>query len=961
MNFLALLVFTISTGLPLRVDSVRVSGNKAVLNAPIVNSISVYPQVDFYLKGDTIVLKTKDTTSQYLVVYKSFRVNTPVLFDTVGTSISSHGVKISENPSTVPTEQSLDLSGIKTVGIFGGTNRSTTLNQLLDLRIHGKFAGYRVEGIINDQNLSYQGTERLRNIDKVFLRVVGKRLFARIGDLEPQNIGQNLKLRGFAFGYNMNKMANLQFTYGIEDGTPITYEFHPQPGKLGPYFIDPEGQPVRIVPGSERVFLNGILLTRGKSGDYTVDELIGTITFTPKWTFTESDVVRVEYQKQATYPVTEYIEARSKLQNISVGIVQEGANTQLLKKVMSSEQVKYLESLGDTSGFVWVNGGKFVGLGNGNYELRDSVYEYVGENAGSYIVHFEYVGEGNGDYVYNPQLGAFKFVGKNLGDYRPIEKIEIPDKKRYLLLNLEEDLNKSIFLKLNIQGLHHFRNVFARSSPRRSVAGNGRVVFHPLENFSAGFFSYFKNKQFVFLNREGLPVGYSNLYGLQPYSNKNRVMVNEFETVWRPESGIMMRTVLGTAELGDEYRERVSGEFEAEKENAEFKSKIDRVSGDKTQMTRTSLSMAVFKNLDVYPVVSFWREQSDTSKNTIYGTGVESRRFKINLRYYPEKRLTVLSSIGNMNLWLIKFSHQAQISRKDSAPIDYAFNLNWRFKSFSGSHQVSNGSLAERQVTYRYVGPGQGDYSYDPEKGEYVPDPNGDFIRVNIYSGSYTTGRIQSHSLNYFGMIQKTSLGVSMNARFQGQNQSYYQSTLNLSRPGRFLPHLNLDFVYRLTSNWKEVLGDGGLSLVVVSAVPSVSTEFKIRYHESSQQFVLRKLEDIWKVTWQGRVVWQLVSEIGYALSGDMRAITIGTGPKARSQNLYGFYLDSYFRVRFTSVTGSIPSALGFLIEPGPSFNASVGLGKAVGATIELSSYLSWWYSAVRKDIFFNISASTRF
>ena len=71
-----------------------------------------------------------------------------------------------------------------------------------------------------------------------------------------------------------------------------------QEGNQGPYkLIGPNGELfILIVSGSERVYINGLLLKRGENEDYVIDYNAGEIKFNPTYPINANMRITVEYQ-----------------------------------------------------------------------------------------------------------------------------------------------------------------------------------------------------------------------------------------------------------------------------------------------------------------------------------------------------------------------------------------------------------------------------------------------------------------------------------------------------------------------------------------------------------------------------------------------------------------------------------------------------------------------------------------
>src|SRR5690606_40562661 len=71
-----------------------------------------------------------------------------------------------------------------------------------------------------------------------------------------------------------------------------------QEGNQGPYKLaGPNGELyILVISGSERVYVNGMLLKRGESNDYVIDYNAGEITFTSLFPITSEMRISIEYQ-----------------------------------------------------------------------------------------------------------------------------------------------------------------------------------------------------------------------------------------------------------------------------------------------------------------------------------------------------------------------------------------------------------------------------------------------------------------------------------------------------------------------------------------------------------------------------------------------------------------------------------------------------------------------------------------
>jgi hypothetical protein len=91
----------------------------------------------------------------------------------------------------------------------------------------------------------------------------------------------------FNFGTENNK-TNVFTSAALVRGQYAKSSFTGIEGNQGPYKLRGQNNElyVLVISGSERVYVNGILLKRGENNDYTIDYNAGEIVFTPLFTIT---------------------------------------------------------------------------------------------------------------------------------------------------------------------------------------------------------------------------------------------------------------------------------------------------------------------------------------------------------------------------------------------------------------------------------------------------------------------------------------------------------------------------------------------------------------------------------------------------------------------------------------------------------------------------------------------------
>ena len=249
-------------------------------------------------------LKLPDLLTKEYHIYDSKRV--------VSNDVTLENLyKIEENPQkkTVPFD-GLNTSGSITRGVTVGNNQNTVLNSNLDLQITGKLSDkVSLRASLQDSNIPLQDggySQKLDQFDNIFMEIFSDKWNIRAGDVFLENhktqfLNFNKKVQGistnFDFGTKDNK-TNVFASVALVKGQYAKSNFVGQEGDQGPYkLIGQNGELyVLVISGSERVYVNGILLKRGENNDYTIDYNAGEIVFTPLFAITSEMRIAVEYQ-----------------------------------------------------------------------------------------------------------------------------------------------------------------------------------------------------------------------------------------------------------------------------------------------------------------------------------------------------------------------------------------------------------------------------------------------------------------------------------------------------------------------------------------------------------------------------------------------------------------------------------------------------------------------------------------
>jgi hypothetical protein len=358
--------------------------------------------------------------------------------------------------------QGLNKSGSITRGITVGNNQDLVLNSDLNLQLSGEIAPNTfLRASISDNNLPIQTggyTQRLGEFDRAYIEIEQTEL----GRLRAGDYLTGSKM--FYFNPYQRKISGagietqlLESEIGetfvsvdaaLSRGKFARNVFMGEEGNQGPYKLTgaENEQFIIILSGTERVYLDGVLQTRGEENDYVIDYNAAEIIFTPNQPMTSARRIIVEFQyndqSYARYVARADVEHKVDGWSFKAGYFNESdARNQPLQQGLSEEEQRYLSTIGNDLSQAYVPSWDSTGYisNQANYALIDSlgfdtvfVFSTDPEEA-IYQVYFSFVGAGNGNYVLEQadvNGRIFKWVAPNgsnsQGSYAPIRILITP-------------------------------------------------------------------------------------------------------------------------------------------------------------------------------------------------------------------------------------------------------------------------------------------------------------------------------------------------------------------------------------------------------------------------------------------------------------------------------------------------------------------------------------------------------
>jgi hypothetical protein len=665
-----------------------------------------------------------------------------------------------------PGGQGLYISGAKRLGVSVGQGGGVT--QATRISVDGMIArDIEVTGTVTDENLPIGAgsSELVSELDRVLFTVTGPRWRARLGDLEwsrepalPGPLSWRREASGLD-GEVSGEAWSASGGWGTSGQSLRRTVFYTEEGLQGPYEFSGG---VDVVPGSETVLLDGTRLQRGVTADYTVDYPAGLITFDSRRMLREDQRVEITYYGRGDGFRSSLARAGAEadLGGLTLelsGLRDADSRGDPLGFILSDEAVDRLQSVGEDPDSAWIDGAENVGEGNGDYSL-DSLghYVYRGPGGGSWDVFFSRPPEGPGDYVYDSSLGGFVWVGEGRGTHLPRRYLQLPQSLQLggVALGLPEE-GRGPRLDLEAAVSERTGNLFnPGATTTRGSAVRGRGSLEALGGARAGLRGMVVSQGFSpagvlesdsSLAAWALPPGYEarDSWAETWVGGGRALLAAGAREISAGGGALRLRSRL--VPLAGPARVELGG-------GSLRRSDTDSLApGSRTRVSATA-------RLDMGPLTpgvgagltsESWRDSlSGDLVSTDMGLLLEkgAHRGELSLEMErdlrsgglprPDRRYRAAADGSNrMGSWrlLSHLEHSLSLYGEQGSSRANAVSLNLTGSEsgtflqalYDGSNVVSR-SL---EVRYRYVGEGQGNYSYDPDTGEYYPDPGGDYER----------------------------------------------------------------------------------------------------------------------------------------------------------------------------------------------------------------------------------------
>ncbi len=764
------------------------------------------------LTGRIFFQRTRTDSGRYVIKYQYLPYSLPVntLINPPPRLYTGENSVKPDNVGSIPLrefqyageEADFLKSGTLYRGVTLGSQSGLSLQSGLNLELQGKIADdITVIGTITDQNIPIEpegNTQTLDELDKVFIRVELPHEQITFGDfevaLQSGSLGNySRKLQGIDV---VSKRRNKQNMLGgaVTKGQYYNNYFLGEESNQGPYRLTGKNGAtgIMVLAGTEKVWLDGRLLTRGESNDYIIDYSTAEITFMTRQIITAESRISVDFQySDLIYQKNIYLASSSasllndKFKIAAAVVAETDDKDNPIELNLSTADKQLLKALGDDASIAYQS--TLTEDSAGAYILDDSVMVYVGSGLGTHTATFYNVGE-NGRYkkVYSGDVTYFKYVDKDdetTSDedidealYLPAKPLKFPTSHKLLHFNTEWQPIHNFTIKAEIAHSELDRNLFSalddgdnggdavnlESSLNVPLAHAGQIIISGRYKQEAWRFDPIdRNQEVEYRRKWDLPSDSTN--GERYYEAEAQYLLNTFLKI--SASG-------GVYQRGDFNSDRIaSGVTFNYKflENLQINQELIRRAqpgAEEVEWTRRIINLTTriggirpFANLN-YEIKTGDTTQANNFRfhEQIYGIGSGAGQ-RLNWQIKTTLRSDdVLGSVHENSwqkgtkAWNIGLIGQFSDWHSLSAQWNYIHRIKQFYNQNSSDivvdlmdiairHEprklpwrlestlkIESQQTVKKEWRYYYVGEGLGDYVYDSTYADYVSDVQGDYI-----------------------------------------------------------------------------------------------------------------------------------------------------------------------------------------------------------------------------------------
>jgi len=442
-------------------------------------------------------------------------------------------ISIDKSPADdIFSMSTLNKNGSISRGLTVGNNQDLAISSSLNLQLSGNISeNIGILAAITDNNVPIQpegNTQQLQDFDQVYIQLFTDSTKLTAGDFQlrkPEGYFMNFYKR--AQGLSVSHAFGLTKTTDLKKNIPkmrVTASGAISRGKFarniiqgiesnqGPYRLHGNDNELFIIvlAGTENVYIDGQLMTRGQENDYVIDYNTAEVTFTPKQIITKDRRIIVEFQysdknyARSLFHLGDEFEYDKLKLRFNFYSEQDSKNQPLLQE-LDDERKQILADVGDSISLAIVPSADSTMFNNeqvfyerkdttiaykGNTHTYDSIYVYsTNPQKAHYQVRFSEVGQGYGNYrqVTSSANGkVFQWfqpdtaTGAKQGNYEPVEILIAP--KLNQMFTFGGDYKFSENAKITLEGALSNTDInrFSAKNSSDDIGYAGRIVYDQL-------------------------------------------------------------------------------------------------------------------------------------------------------------------------------------------------------------------------------------------------------------------------------------------------------------------------------------------------------------------------------------------------------------------------------------------------------------------------------------------------
>lgn len=397
----------------------------------------------------------------------------------------------------------LNKQGSISRGVTVGNAQNLSLQSTLNLQLDGQIApNLFLKGSISDDNVPFQpegNTQKLQEFDQVYLQIYNDDFAVIGGDFwlkKPEGyfLHYQKRTQGLSVENNhsldwvgLKGTAKHKFSGAFSKGKFARNIIQGVEGNQGPYRLTGAENETFIVvlAGTEKVYIDGKLMTRGQEFDYTIDYNTAEVTFTANNLITKDVRIVIEFQysdlnyARSLVAYNGLFESEKSKTWINFYSEQDAKN-QTIQQNLSDANRLVLSQAGDDITNAFANSIDSIGFQDNRvlYKMVDSLgYDSVlvftaNQDSAIYQAYFSEVGMNEGDYVFDRFTAngrVYRWVapvdGVPQGNYAPVQLLVAPQRKQMFVVGTEyrfkENMRSSIEFALSNQDQNTFSDLDA--------------------------------------------------------------------------------------------------------------------------------------------------------------------------------------------------------------------------------------------------------------------------------------------------------------------------------------------------------------------------------------------------------------------------------------------------------------------------------------------------------------------